>query len=118
MAKAGRVCALWAAITVLVAAEISRVCATDDNPPDTVAATLAVGNAILTEAALSYLGLGIQPPAPSWGNMLFNAQVAIFDAPWIALFPGVMIMLTVLAINLIGEGIRDAVDPRALVRSR
>ena len=86
--------------------------------PVTVAATLAVGNAILTETALSYLGLGIQPPTPSWGNMLFNAQVAIFDAPWIALFPGAMIMLTVLAVNLIGEGIRDAVDPRAWVRSR
>jgi peptide/nickel transport system permease protein len=86
--------------------------------PVTVAATLAVGNAILTETALSYLGLGIQPPTPSWGNMLFNAQVAIFDAPWIALFPGAMIMLTVLAVNLIGEGVRDAVDPRALVRPR
>jgi peptide/nickel transport system permease protein len=83
--------------------------------PVTVAATLAVGNAILTETALSYLGLGIQPPTPSWGNMLFNAQIAIFEAPWIGLFPGLMIMATVLAINFIGEGIRDAIDPRRLV---
>ena len=86
--------------------------------PVTVAATLTVGNAILTETALSYLGLGIQPPTPSWGNMLFNAQVAIYDAPWIAVFPGLMIMLTVLAINLLGEGIRDAIDPRVQVRER
>ena len=83
--------------------------------PVTVAATLTVGNAILTETALSYLGLGIQPPTPSWGNMLFNAQIAIFEAPWIGLFPGIMIMVTVLAINFIGEGIRDAIDPRRLV---
>ncbi len=86
--------------------------------PLTVAATLTVGNAILTETGLSYLGLGIQPPTPSWGNMLFNAQAAIFDAPWIAAFPGLMILLSVLSINLIGEGIRDAIDPRVLVGKR
>ena len=94
----------------------------DQGPPDwgkkIMHATLTVGNAILTETALSYLGLGIQPPTPSWGNMLFNAQSAIFDSPWIAAFPGLMIMLSVLSINLIGEGIRDAIDPRVLVGKR
>jgi peptide/nickel transport system permease protein len=81
-----------------------------------VAVTLGVGNAILMETALSYLGLGVQPPVPSWGNMLFNAQIAIWRAPWIAVFPGLMIMITVLSVHLVGEGLRDAFDPRTLIK--
>jgi peptide/nickel transport system permease protein len=80
--------------------------------PIVVAATLGVGNALLTEASVSYLGLGVQPPDPSWGNMLYNAQSYFFNAPWITLYPGVMILITVLCINFIGDGLRDALDPR------
>jgi peptide/nickel transport system permease protein len=80
--------------------------------PIVVAATLGVGNALLTEASVSYLGLGVQPPEPSWGNMLYNAQSYFFNAPWITLYPGTMILLTVLCINFIGDGLRDALDPR------
>jgi peptide/nickel transport system permease protein len=80
--------------------------------PIVVAATLGVGNALLTEASVSYLGLGVQPPEPSWGNMLYNAQSYFFNAPWITLYPGLMILLTVLCINYIGDGLRDALDPR------
>ncbi|MFT4038045.1 MAG: ABC transporter permease [Thermomicrobiales bacterium] len=80
--------------------------------PIVVAATLGVGNALLTEASVSYLGLGVQPPEPSWGNMLYNAQSYFFNAPWITLYPGVMILITVLCINFIGDGLRDALDPR------
>ncbi len=80
--------------------------------PVIVAATLAVGGAILTEAALSYLGFGIQPPTPSWGNMLQNAQDFIWRTPLLAFWPGLMIFLTVLAFNFFGDGLRDALDPR------
>jgi peptide/nickel transport system permease protein len=80
--------------------------------PIVVAATLGVGNALLTEATVSYLGLGVQPPTPSWGNMLYNAQSYFFNAPWITLYPGVMILVTVLCINFIGDGLRDVLDPR------
>lgn len=80
--------------------------------PIVVAATLGVGNALLTEASVSYLGLGVQPPEPSWGNMLYNAQSYFFNAPWITLYPGVMILITVLCINFVGDGLRDALDPR------
>ena len=80
--------------------------------PIVVAATLGVGNALLTEASVSYLGLGVQPPEPSWGNMLYNAQSYFFNAPWITLYPGIMILITVLCINFIGDGLRDALDPR------
>jgi peptide/nickel transport system permease protein len=80
--------------------------------PIVVAGTLNVGNAMLTEAAVSYLGLGVQPPTPSWGNMLFNAQSYLWNAPWVALYPGLMIVVTVLAINFVGDGLRDALDPR------
>jgi len=80
--------------------------------PIVVAATLGVGNALLTEASVSYLGLGVQPPQPSWGNMLYNAQSYFFNAPWITLYPGTMILITVLCINFIGDGLRDALDPR------
>jgi len=81
--------------------------------PIIVQATLEVGNAILVEAALSFLGFGIQPPVATWGNMLTNAQEYIFSAPWLALAPGFMIFLTVLAFNYLGDGLRDALDPRS-----
>jgi len=80
--------------------------------PIIVASALGVGNAMLSEAALSYLGLGVQPPTPSWGNMLNNAQSYFFNAPALGIFPGVMILVTVLVINFLGEGLRDALDPR------
>jgi peptide/nickel transport system permease protein len=70
------------------------------------AVVVGLSNAILAESSMSYLGLGIQPPTPSWGRMLFEAQAYLFNAPWIALAPGVMIMITVLGFNYIGEGIR------------
>jgi peptide/nickel transport system permease protein len=80
--------------------------------PVVVAATLTVGSAILIETAVSYLGLGIQPPTPSWGNMLKNAQDLIWTAPWVAIFPGMMIFFTTLCINFMGDALRDALDPR------
>ncbi len=80
--------------------------------PIIVASALGVGNAMLSEAALSYLGLGVQPPTPSWGNMLNNAQSYFFNAPALGIFPGIMILVTVLVINFLGEGLRDALDPR------
>jgi peptide/nickel transport system permease protein len=79
--------------------------------PIIVASTLGVGNAMLSEAAVSYLGLGVQPPTPSWGNMLNNAQSYFFNAPAVGIYPGMMILVTVLCINFLGEGLRDAVDP-------
>ena len=80
--------------------------------PIIVATTLAVGGFILGESALSYLGLGIQPPTPSWGNMLHRAQEYVLNASWLALFPGVLIFITVLSFNFVGDGLRDALDPR------
>ncbi len=81
--------------------------------PLIVQATLQVGSAILVEAALSFLGFGIQPPVATWGNMLTNAQEYVFTAPWLALPPGFMIFITVLAFNYVGDGLRDALDPRS-----
>ena len=80
--------------------------------PIVVAATLNVANAILLESYVSYLGYGIQPPAASWGNMLNNAQSYFTTAPWVAIFPGVMITLAVTSFNFLGDGLRDALDPR------
>jgi peptide/nickel transport system permease protein len=80
--------------------------------PVIVAATLRVGAAIITESGLSFLGFGVQPPTPTWGNMLKNAQAEMDYAPWTAIFPGVFIFLTVIAVNYIGDGLRDALDPR------
>jgi peptide/nickel transport system permease protein len=80
--------------------------------PIIVASTLGISGAILAESSLSYLGLGIQPPMASWGNMLRNAQDQMVRAPWTAIFPGLMIFLTVVAVNSIGDGLRDALDPR------
>ena len=80
--------------------------------PVLVSATLNVANAVLMESYISFLGYGIQPPLASWGNMLTNAQ-AYFDlAPWLAILPGVMITLTVMSFNFLGDGLRDALDPR------
>jgi peptide/nickel transport system permease protein len=80
--------------------------------PIIVQATLGIAVAILIEAGLSYLGLGIQPPTPSWGNMLQQAQAYIYQAPWFVLSPGVMIFLAVLMFNLAGDWLREIVDPR------
>ena len=79
--------------------------------PIVVQATLDVGNVILLESALSYLGFGIQPPTASWGSMLANAQENISIAPWAAIYPGLCIFITVLAVNYMGDGLRDALDP-------
>jgi peptide/nickel transport system permease protein len=81
--------------------------------PLLVAVTLGVGDVILLEAGLSFLGLGIQPPAPSWGGMILDAREVLVTAPWAGLFPGIAIMLTVLSANLLGDAVRDAVDPRS-----
>ena len=80
--------------------------------PVLVSATLGVGGAILTESVLSYLGLGVQPPTPSWGNILNEGRVALGVAWWLTLSPGLCILLTVLAFNLLGEGVRDWVSRR------
>ncbi len=84
--------------------------------PLLVAVTLGVGEAILSEAALSFLSLGIQPPTPSWGNMLMNAREMIFDAPHLILLPGFLILLTVMSFNFFGDGLQDAIDPKAIRR--
>jgi peptide/nickel transport system permease protein len=81
--------------------------------PIVVEATLAVASAILYEAYISFLGLGVQPPTATWGNMVTGATTFIEDAPWLWFFPGVLILLTVLSINFIGDGLRDALDPRS-----
>ena len=80
-------------------------------PAVLVNATIGVGTAILTESALSFLGLGVQPPAASWGNMLSGAQSYLFTYPWLAIYPGAMIMLTVVAINLLGDAFADRWHP-------
>ncbi len=81
-------------------------------PSMIVAATLGVAYAVLTESALSYLGLGVQPPTPTWGNMLTGAQHYVWTKPVLAVYPGVMIMLTVLSYNALGDALRDTLDPR------
>jgi len=81
-------------------------------PPLIVTGTLGIGTAILDAAALSFLGLGAQPPLPEWGTMLGSERNQVFTAPHLVFFPGIAIMLTVLAFNLLGDGLRDAIDPR------
>ena len=81
-------------------------------PPLIVQATLTIATAIIAEASLSFLGLGQQPPAPSWGSMLNTAKDYIDNAPWMAIWPGLSIFLLVMAFNLLGDGLRDALDPR------
>src|SRR5207244_12192073 len=85
--------------------------------PVVVAATLGVGYAIILEASASFLGLGVQPPTASWGSMLYRAQGLMIQAPWVAIFPGLMILVTVMAINFLGDGLRDALDPRGRASS-
>lgn len=80
-----------------------------------VAATLRVAQAILTESALSFVGLGVQPPDASWGSMLQKGLTRLLDAPWLVWFPGILISITVLAFNFVGDGLRDALDPKQLV---
>jgi peptide/nickel transport system permease protein len=81
-------------------------------PPLLIQSSLTVAAAIIAEASLSFLGLGQQPPAPSWGSMLNAAQRYLSQAPWIALYPGLMIFIVVMALNVVGDGLRDALDPR------
>jgi ABC-type dipeptide/oligopeptide/nickel transport system permease subunit len=85
--------------------------AMDLHSKHTLAATVGVAYAILIESSLSYLGLGIQPPTPTWGNMLWDAQQYMFVSPWMSVYPGMVIFLTVLAYNFVGDGLRDALDP-------
>ena len=81
--------------------------------PLLVAATLGVGDVILLEAGLSFLGLGIQPPTPSWGGMILDSREVMVSAPWTGIFPGLAVVITVLSANLFGDALRDAVDPRS-----
>ncbi len=82
-------------------------------PPILVSATLGVGNAILVESALSFLGLGVQPPTPSWGNMLTDGKNTLEVAWWLSVFPGLAILITVLGFNLLGEALQEITDPRS-----
>ncbi len=84
--------------------------------PIVVGATLAVGNAIIVESSLSFLGLGVQPPTPTWGNMLQDARSTMETEPWLSIFPGTAILIVVLAVNFLGDGLQDALDPRADTR--
>jgi len=84
--------------------------------PIIVESTLGIGWAIMEESGLSFLGFGIQPPTPSWGNLLNNAQEHLVRQPWLAIFPGLMIFLTIISINYIGDGLRDALDPYKILR--
>ena len=84
--------------------------------PIVVATTLSIGQIILLESVLSFLGLGIQPPTPSWGNILTNAQELIWSAPALAIYPGLLIFVTVIAFNFLGDGLQDALDPRAIAK--
>ena len=79
--------------------------------PIVVSATLAVGYAIILESSLSFLGLGVQPPTPTWGNLLMDAQSTMATKPWLTIFPGLAILLVVLSVNFIGDGLQDALDP-------
>jgi peptide/nickel transport system permease protein len=81
--------------------------------PIVVSATLGVANAILAEAYISFLGLGVQPPTATWGNMLDGSYNYIESAPWLWIFPGLLIVFTVLSINFVGDGLRAALDPRS-----
>jgi peptide/nickel transport system permease protein len=77
--------------------------------------TFGVGTAILMESALSFIGLGIQPPSASWGNMLTNAQSYLYASPWLAVYPGLLILITVVSVNVLGDALRDAAEPADLI---
>jgi peptide/nickel transport system permease protein len=81
--------------------------------PLLVAATLGVGDVILLEAGLSFLGLGVQPPTPSWGSMVLDSKEVLVSAPWASIFPGLAIVITVLSANLVGDALRETLDPRS-----
>lgn len=83
--------------------------------PIIVESTLGIGFAIMEESGLSFLGFGIRPPTPSWGNLLSNAQEHLTQQPWLAIFPGLMIFLTIISVNYIGDGLRDALDPHKVL---
>ena len=83
--------------------------------PIIVEATLEIGWAIMEESGLSFLGFGIRPPTPSWGNLLSNAQEHLTQNPWLAIFPGIMIFVTIISVNYIGDGLRDALDPHKVL---
>ena len=83
--------------------------------PIIVESTLGIGWAIMEESGLSFLGFGIRPPTPSWGNLLSNAQEHLTQQPWLAIFPGLMIFLTIISVNYIGDGLRDALDPHKVL---
>ena len=117
--------AIWenapaAAVVVLIAAtgwfQTSRIVRRHLLPhvaaPVIVSASLDVGNIILLEAGLSYLGLGVRPPTPTWGNMIMDGKDVLLTAPWVALAPGLALVVTVVAFNLAADGLRDALDPR------
>lgn len=106
-ARAQGASALWIMVRHILPNAIS---------PIIVATTLSVGSIILLESVLSFLGLGIQPPVASWGNMLTNAQDLIYEAPALAIYPGLAIFVTVVAFNFLGDGLQDALDPKALQR--
>jgi peptide/nickel transport system permease protein len=86
--------------------------------PILVSMTLQMASSIITESGLSYLGFGVQPPTPTWGSILSTAQSHVFIAPWLAIYPGLMIFITVMAINYIGDGLRDAFDPYVIHKSK
>ena len=83
--------------------------------PIIVESTLEIGWAIMEESGLSFLGFGIRPPTPSWGNLLSNAQEHLTQHPWLAIFPGIMIFITIISVNYIGDGLRDALDPHKVL---
>ena len=85
--------------------------------PVIVNATLTLGFAIIAESSLSYLGLGVQPPTPTWGQMLIGAQQFMETAPWLALIPGLFLFVTLLCINFLGDGLRDALDPKMTLQN-
>jgi peptide/nickel transport system permease protein len=84
--------------------------------PIIVESTLEIGYAIMEESGLSFLGFGIQPPTPSWGNLLGNAQEHMTRHPWLAIFPGLLIFLTLISVNYVGDGLRDAFDPYKVLK--
>ena len=106
----------FVAASKLAGASPARVLLTHILPnaltPVLVSATLGVAGAILVESSLSFLGLGVQPPNPSWGNMLMDGKATLEIAPWLSLYPGLAILITVLGYNLLGESLRDLLDPR------
>ena len=112
LAKATRFCLAARAIGVGPGTILVRHILPNTLAPVVVAR--GVGQAIILEASLSFLGLGVQPPMATWGNMLYRAQSFLVTAPWIAFFPGVLILITVLCVNFVGDGLRDAYDPRSL----